>query len=342
MPRLARPKRGEEAFHGDEFSPSSINEEAFDSVSPPSTPSPTSPSHPLDAAVEALRSLPTFRMITGGPQPPFASLSWPFGGGEAGKTDGGEEQRRRRSSGALSSSLFASSSSSSSTSTANSSSPALPPVPDDLLKKASALEKATTTSKPPPPPPPSAPEAAKDRPSKTTTTAAAEGAEKPKESSTSSSSFSLWPPRLPTSLPALPSLPLLVSLSAPGGDPDKGRLLSVADFFDHARANSRRLWQELDGDGDGWATESDVARALAARGLPTAYAPRVLAAARGNARWWATRVSRREFASWMERGEPRALRAFTSMPLDRSGRVDVRGIKAVLKRSGVVRRKGFY
>ena len=175
-------------------------------------------------------------------------------------------------------------------------------------------------------------EAARDHNKKTK-----EEEKKPKES-TSSSSFSLWPPRFPSSLPSLPSLPLLVSLSSPGGDPDKGRLLSVADFFDHARDNSKKLWAELDGDGDGWATEGDVARALAARGLPTSYAPRVVAAARGRARWWATRVSRREFASWMQRGEPRALRAFTSMALDRSGKVDVRGIKDVLKRSGVVRR----
>ena len=325
MPRLARPKKRAEALHGDDFPPSMmIEEKAFDSMSPSL---PVSSSHPVDAAVEALRSLPTFRMITCGPRSSFASLSWPFGGGQGAKMEG--EKQKKRSSGA--SSPTSSSSSSSSPSTSNS--PALlPPVPDDLLKKTSALEK-TVRSSPPPPLPPlvtiTSGGAAKEH-EKTTEE------EKPKEST---SSFSLWPPRFPSSLPSLPSLPLLVSLSSPGGDPDKGRLLSVADFFDHARENSKKLWRELDGDGDGWAAEGDVARALAARGLPTAYAPRVLAAARGRARWWATRVSRKEFASWMERGEPRALRAFTSMALDRSGRVDVGGIKDVLKRSGLVRRR---
>ena len=234
---------------------------------------------------------------------------------------------------ASASSSSSSSSTSTSTSTSSNSSPALlPPVPGDLLKKASSLEMTKTAIASAPFPSVPTSEAARDHNKKTK-----EEEKKPKES-TSSSSFSLWPPRFPSSLPSLPSLPLLVSLSSPGGDPDKGRLLSVADFFDHARDNSKKLWAELDGDGDGWATEGDVARALAARGLPTSYAPRVVAAARGRARWWATRVSRREFASWMQRGEPRALRAFTSMALDRSGKVDVRGIKDVLKRSGVVRR----
>ena len=326
MPRLARPKRAE-AFNDDGFSPSI---EALES-----TPS-SSSSHPLDTAVEALRSLPTFRMVTAGPQPLFASLSWPFGGGEARKTtEEGVEKKRSGVDDALSPPFASAPSSSTSTSTSSSSnSLALPPVPDDLLKKASALETTTTTTAAPSTssPPTSASEAAKRNKK-----SEEEDGEKAKESTSSSSSFSLWPPRFPSSLPSLPSLPLLVSLSAPGGDPDKGRLLSVADFFDHARANSKKLWQELDGDGDGWATETDVARALAARGLPTSYAPSVLAAARGRARWWATRVSRREFAAWMEQGEPRALRAFTSMSLDRSGRLDVGGIKDVLKRSGVVR-----
>jgi len=326
MPRLARPKRATAALNGDDddFSRSiDAIEEAFESM-------PSSSSHPLDAAVEALRSLPTFRVMTGGSQPPFASLSWPFKGGDGRKVtkEVKEKESSVRGGGALSPAAFASASTSTSS---NSPSSSLPAIPDDLLKKASALEMKTTTT---PFAPSSSPSTSEAAPKASKTEEGGGEEDKQKEST----SFSLWPLRLPSSLPSLPSLPLLVSLSTPGGDPDKGRLLSVADFFDHARANSKKLWKELDGDGDGWVTETDVARALAVRGLPTAYAPRVLSAARGSARWWATRVSRREFASWMERGEPRALRAFTSMSLDRSGKVDVKGIKDVLKRSGVVSR----
>ena len=306
MPRLTRPRRAAEALVNDE----SLSIDSFESSS--------SPSHPLDAALEALRSLPTFRMMTSRPQPPFASLSWPFHGGEAKKSADGERQSSDGDK-APSASVSAPSASTWTSSSSSNSSPALPAIPGDLLKKASALEKTTDKSLSPAAP--------------ITTTTTKQTDENNEESSPSS--FSLWPPRFPSLPSRLPSLPLLVSLSAPGGDPDKRRLLSVAEFFEGARATSRGLWRELDGDGDGWVGEGDVARALAARGLPASYAPRVLAAARGRGRWWATRVSRREFAAWMERGEPRALRAFTSMALDRSGRLDVSGVKDVLKRSGV-------
>ena len=113
----------------------------------------------------------------------------------------------------------------------------------------------------------------------------------------------------------------------------------MADFFDHARANSKKLWKELDGDGDGWVTERDVARALAARGLPTAYAPRVLAAARGQgALVGDARVQEGVCELDGAGGAAGAEGVHVDEPgQEREGRRE--GIKDVLKRSGVVSRR---
>ena len=191
MPRLARPKKRAEALHGDDFPPSI--DDRREGIR-------------FDVAIVArVVFAPSRRRRRGSAisshiqddhgwtaNVHLRASRGPLGEGKGRKW---KERNRRRGSGGALPTL-----SSSSPSTSNS--PALlPPVPDDLLKKASALEKTVRSSPPPPLPPPVT--TLREERRKSTK----KQKRKKSQRNQSSSSFSLWPPRFPSSLPSLPSLP---------------------------------------------------------------------------------------------------------------------------------------
>ena len=155
----------------------------------------------------------------------------------------------------------------------------------------------------------------------------------------SPSSSTGW--RLPPSLrqwkaPRWPSVLIpLPSLGGGGGGGDSASLVTVADFFEGARSTARSVFDELDVDGDGVATEADVRAALKARGLPPGYAARLVRDARGPGRWWSSSMTRAEFCSLMEAREPGALAAYTSLGVNSAGCLDAPAIRVALARSGV-------
>ncbi|CAI5990942.1 unnamed protein product [Closterium sp. NIES-65] len=105
--------------------------------------------------------------------------------------------------------------------------------------------------------------------------------------------------------------------------PNKQKLSSVQDFFQYAEAEGRRLFAELDKDGDGQVKLEDLERALKRRRLPAAHARPLLRRLRRHwlassfgcvgCDWSNGSTGREEFQSFMEAKEPTMLRAFTSL-----------------------------
>jgi len=164
----------------------------------------------------------------------------------------------------------------------------------------------------------------------------------PSSSSPTSATSATTGWRLPSSVRSRwPSILIpLPSLGGGDGTPAsstarRATLVTVADFFEGARATARAVFDELDADGDGLATEADVRRALKSRGLPPSYAARLVRDARGPGRWWSSAMTRAEFCSLMQAREPSALRAYTALGVNSAGRLDTPSIRAALARSGV-------
>lgn len=99
--------------------------------------------------------------------------------------------------------------------------------------------------------------------------------------------------------------------------PNRQRLSSVQDFFLYAEAEGRRLFDELDFDGDGQVTLPDLEHAMRKRRLPKHYAREMLRRARPH--WLASSFGWPEFQALMEQKEPSMLKAFTSLSVSSSG-----------------------
>eukprot|EP00897_Mesotaenium_endlicherianum_P005961 jgi/Mesen1/5393/ME000268S04588 len=115
--------------------------------------------------------------------------------------------------------------------------------------------------------------------------------------------------------------------------PDKQRLTSVQDFFKYTEAEGRKLFEELDADGDGQVGLDDLEAAMRRRRLPRRYARAFLRRARRS--WLASSFGWEEFLSLMEQREPSMLRAFNSLVVAPSGALQKSQVLASLRRAGL-------
>ncbi|GJP35182.1 hypothetical protein CLOM_g19692 [Closterium sp. NIES-68] len=115
--------------------------------------------------------------------------------------------------------------------------------------------------------------------------------------------------------------------------PNKQKLSSVQDFFQYAESEGRRLFAELDTDGDGQVRLEDLERALKRRRLPVAHARPLLRRLRRH--WLAASFGWEEFQSFMEAKEPAMLRAFTSLCVGSSGTLQKGQVFASLEKAGL-------
>ncbi|XP_031485297.1 uncharacterized protein LOC116254218 [Nymphaea colorata] len=115
--------------------------------------------------------------------------------------------------------------------------------------------------------------------------------------------------------------------------PDKKKLFSVQDFFRYTQSEGRRLFDELDRDGDGQVTLEDLEIAMRKRRLPRRYAHDFLRRTRSHL--FAKSFGWSQFLSLMEQKEPTILRAYTTLCLSKSGTLQKSQILESLKNAGL-------
>ncbi|CAN6470893.1 unnamed protein product [Victoria cruziana] len=115
--------------------------------------------------------------------------------------------------------------------------------------------------------------------------------------------------------------------------PDKKKLFSVQDFFRYTQSEGRRLFDELDRDGDGQVTLEDLEIAMRKRKLPRRYARDFLG--RTKSHLFAKSFGWNQFLSLMEQKEPTILRAYTTLCLSKSGTLQKSQILESLKNAGL-------
>lgn len=114
------------------------------------------------------------------------------------------------------------------------------------------------------------------------------------------------------------------------GFPDREKLFSVQEFFHYTEIEGRRLFQELDRDGDGHATLSDIEEAIRRRKLPPFYASEIIKSAKKH-NWISRSFSWNEFSSLIKEKEPKMLSAFNSVSLCNCGTIHKNKLKALLQ-----------
>ncbi|GBG82606.1 hypothetical protein CBR_g34975 [Chara braunii] len=125
----------------------------------------------------------------------------------------------------------------------------------------------------------------------------------------------------------------MVPVMRKGNYPDRKRLVSVQDFYRYTEAEGRRLFDELDRDGDGQVTLEDLEVAMKKRRLPQDYAKCFLRRTRKH--FLAKSFGWEDFRSLMDEKEPSMLRAFNSLNLTASGTLQKGQVLASLKRAGL-------
>ncbi|KAG6488867.1 mitochondrial substrate carrier family protein C-like [Zingiber officinale] len=115
--------------------------------------------------------------------------------------------------------------------------------------------------------------------------------------------------------------------------PDKKKLFSVQDFFSYTETEGRRFFEELDRDGDGQVNLEDLEIAMKKRKLPKRYAKDFLQRTRSNL--FSKSIGWKQFLSLMEQKEPKILRAYTSLCLNKSGTLQKNQILASLRDAGL-------
>ncbi|XP_020598412.1 mitochondrial substrate carrier family protein C [Phalaenopsis equestris] len=115
--------------------------------------------------------------------------------------------------------------------------------------------------------------------------------------------------------------------------PSKKKLFSVQDFFRYTEAEGKRLFEELDRDGDGQVTLEDLEIAMRRRKLPRRYARDFLRHTRSNL--FSKSIGWKQFLSFMEQKEPTILRAYTTLCLSKSGTLQKNQILTSLKSAGL-------
>ncbi|XP_047956128.1 calcium-binding mitochondrial carrier protein SCaMC-1-like [Salvia hispanica] len=115
---------------------------------------------------------------------------------------------------------------------------------------------------------------------------------------------------------------------------DEKELLSVQHFFRYTEAEGKRLFHELDRDGDGKVTLDYLEITMANRNLPRRYAEEFMK--RTRSRLFSKSFGWNEFLSVMEQKETTSLRAYTSLRLSKLGMPQKDEILASLKNAGLL------
>lgn len=139
-------------------------------------------------------------------------------------------------------------------------------------------------------------------------------------------------PNLTVTAASLPGLMARVprGVQMQHGFPDRENLFSVQEFFHYTEIEGRRLFQELDRDGDGHATLSDIEDAIRRRKLPPFYASEIIKSAKKHT-WLSRSFSWNEFSSLIKEKEPTMLSAFNSVRLCNCGTIHRNKLKALLQ-----------
>lgn len=139
-------------------------------------------------------------------------------------------------------------------------------------------------------------------------------------------------PKLPVSAASLTGLMARIPRGGQmqQGFPDREKLSSAQEFFHYTEIEGRRLFQELDRDGDGHATLSDIEDAIRRRKLPPFYASEIIKSAKKH--YWLSRsFGWAEFSSLIKEKEPKMLSAFNSVRLCNCGTIHKSNLKALLQ-----------
>eukprot|EP00899_Mesostigma_viride_P002627 jgi/Mesvir1/12365/Mv00548-RA.1 len=110
--------------------------------------------------------------------------------------------------------------------------------------------------------------------------------------------------------------------------PTKDRLTAVENFFKYTEEEGRRLFKEMDRDGDGRVKLEDVRAVMRARRLPPSYASAFLSRVRRH--WLASSFGWDEFHELMASAEKPTLKAFTALGPSHEGNLGRDQLKQVL------------
>lgn len=139
-------------------------------------------------------------------------------------------------------------------------------------------------------------------------------------------------PTLPISTASLTGLMARIPRSSEmqQGFIDREKLSSVQEFFHYTEMEGRKLFQELDRDGDGHATLSDIEEAIRRRKLPPFYASEIIKFGKKHT-WLSKSFGWDEFSSLIKEKEPKMLSAFNSVSLCNCGTIHKKKLKALLQ-----------
>ncbi|KAI9098477.1 hypothetical protein K1719_025102 [Acacia pycnantha] len=115
--------------------------------------------------------------------------------------------------------------------------------------------------------------------------------------------------------------------------PNVKKLFPGQDFCKYTEDEGRRLFEELDRDGDGKVTLEDLKVAMRMRKLPPSYAHEFMS--RTKSHLFSKSFGWKQFSSVMEQKEPTILRAYTSLCLGKSGTLTKSEILESLKNAGL-------